>query len=212
MDYLDTLNEIKESVGMNEELSLGHKMVILDLISKESEVVDIDKNPFIYFYEDVIEEAINFNFEPPLTPPVYQNASDDALNCLNLFRSLSKLKENSSLTNWLQNALKFTDHLALHYLQEIVGEAAEKQGQAGKERSLYIQINEKKNSAQKAGRILDNLYDVRNKLEHRTVSDPTRPGFQRIISPNYRKAKKNIIKRYPEALICFRNTYKDHYE
>jgi len=212
MDYLKTLDNIKNSISKGEELNATNKLIAIGLIEKEKESYVIeDEDSFVYFYEDVIDRKIDFDFEEKLTTPVYEVAQSDATNCVNTFSSIKKLEDNSSLYSWLQNAIRFTDHLALHYLQEIINETPEKQGDAGAERSRYIQINQKKNDAEKAGRIMDNLYDCRNKLEHRKIKDSEDSDYQRIIPPNYKRAKKQIVKRYPEALICFRESFIEFY-
>jgi hypothetical protein len=209
MDYLDTLKNITDSVNDSKEFIVSHKLIMLDLISREEENVTISQDVFIYFYEDVINSKLKVDFKTALTEPVYSLAQGDAQNCVNTKISITKLEEDSTLYTWLQNAIRFTDHLALHYLQVILTEAPVKQGDAGTERSRYIQINQKKNDAEKAGRILDNLYDCRNKIEHRTVSDPSNPGFQKMLTPNYKRAKRQILKRYPEALECFQDSFEN---
>ncbi len=212
MNYLETLSDIKEAINKNQELKIAHKLVVLELISKEERSEEKSDDIFIYFYEDVIKNKLSFDFEKALTSPVYLLAQNDALTCTRLFETIDELEENSSLYSWLQSAIKFTDHLALHYLQVIKKEAPISQGEAGKERSRYIQINKKANDAEKAGRILDNLYECRNKMEHRTVSDPNTPNFQMIIPPNYKTVKKQIQKRYPEALINFRDAFQNYHK
>ncbi|WP_190808734.1 hypothetical protein [Flagellimonas sp. S3867] len=211
MDYLKTLNDIKDSIGNGKELTAPNKLIVIDLIEKEQQSIAINQDIFIYFYEDVINNDLEFEFEEVLTTQVYQLAQGDATNCLNTFSSFKKIEDNSSLYSWIQNAIRFTDHLALHYLQEILEETPVKQGDAGPERSRYIQINQKKNDAEKAGRIMDNLYECRNKLEHRTAKDSENSDYQRIIPPNYKRAKKQIVKRYPQALICFRDSFTNFY-
>jgi len=207
MDYLDTLKKIKDSISSGKELIVSHKLIIIDLISKEEQSFSAGEDSFVYFYEDVIQKKITFNFEAALTRPVYELAQDDAQNCINVSQSVTKLEDNSSLYTWLQNAIKFTDNLALHYLQNIINEVPVKQNDAGTERSRYIQINQKKNGAEKAGRILSSLYDCRNKMEHRKVSDANDENKQKIIPPNYKRIRRQIQKRYPEALICFHDSF-----
>ncbi len=208
MDYLKTLRDIKDSIGKGRELTASNKLIVIGLIEKEEETIGMNEDSFVYFYEDVIDNNIEFEFEEALTTAVYQLAQADATNCLITFSSFKKIEDNSALYSWLQNAIRFTDHLALHYIQEIIKEEPEKQGDAGRERSRYIQINQKKNDAEKAGRIMDNLYECRNKLEHRKVENS---DSQRIIPPNYKKVRKQIAKRYPEALICFRDSFVNYY-
>jgi hypothetical protein len=207
MDYLEILNEVKQSVNASKDINISHKLLLINLILREVESQTADEDIFIFFFEDVTSSKVSFDFKKALTLPVYELASKDAENCISAVKSFKNLEENNKLTLWLQSALKFTDHLALHYLQVIVKEVPVKQGDAGKERSRYIQINQKKNDAEKAGRILDNLYECRNKLEHRTVSDPLHPGNQKILPPNYKRTKKQILLRYPEALKCFQDSF-----
>ena len=211
MDYLKTLGEIKDSISKGQELTASKKLIIIDLIEKEEESIGMNEDSFVYFYEDVIESDIGFEFEEILTTEVYQVAQGDATNCLNTFSSFKKIEENQSLYSWLQNAIRFTDHLALHYLERIIQEEPEKQGYAGAERSRYIQINQKKNDAEKAGRIMHNLYDYRNKMEHREIKSSDDSESVRIVPPNYTRVKKQVVRRYPEALICFRDSFAKFY-
>lgn len=212
MDYLKTLNDIKDSLEDGKELITSQKITLIDLISKEEEVVRIEDDPFTYFYKDVINKELDFDFTTAFPNNVYTLAQDNARTCTRVYTSINKIEENANLYAWLQSAIKFTDHFALHYLQEIKNEEPTLQGDAGRERSLYIQINQKANDAERAGRIMDNLYDCRNKMEHRTKNDPKRPGFVIIIPPKYRGVKKQIKKRYPEALLCFEEVFSNHYK
>jgi hypothetical protein len=211
MSYLETLIELEKSVTTS-EFSINHKMIMIGLIGKEQKIENIKINPIKYFYEDVTSKSYSFDFASVLSLEASQLANDEIISCTNVFPVFSGIESSSSLLNWLQSAIKFTDQLSLHYLQEILKEAPTKQGDYGKERSRYVQINKKIYDAEKAGRIMDNLYDERNKLEHRTVNDSTNPGFQKIIPPKYHQARKKILKKYPEVLICFNDCFVRYYK
>lgn len=211
MGYLDTLKDIEAKISESKELGISHKSVVIDLIEKERTYTNISSNPFSYFYKDVTQATDIFDFESVLVTTGYDASTSEALSCTRIFSSFQRLEPNSKLLNWLHSAIKFTDNIVLHYLQDVLNEEPTKQGDAGKERSRYIQINRQGSRTQKAGRIMDNLYEVRNKMEHRTVNDSSRPGYQKIIPPNYKKSIKQITKRYPEALLNFDTAFKEHY-
>jgi UV DNA damage repair endonuclease len=56
---------------------------------------------------------------------------------------------------------------------------------------------------------LKDLYELRNKLEHRTITHPD--GTQELISPKRNKVRQVVVKLYPDALMRILNTYKLKY-
>jgi len=211
MSYLDTLIESKKSVEDSSDVPNNHKLVLIELIEKAHSLEVTSDDPFFYFYSDVTNREDIFEFKSVLKG-LYTDAQQHASSCIKLFIKISQLEENEELHIWLSSAIRVVDCIAMHYLQEVLEEEAIKQGDAGKERSRYIQINRKEIKAEKAGRIMDDLYEERNKMEHRTKNDPENPSKQILITPNFRRARKKILKRFPEALNCFDSVYKTHYE
>lgn len=181
--------------------------ILNDYLEKEKKKSGAKENPFVFFYEDVISSAMSFNFKSALGDVQYKNASEDALACLEICVDFSKLPLYS-ISGWLQNALKFTDHLVLHYIQEVLKETPIILG--GEEKSRYIQIKRKKGEISDAGDKLIYLYELRSKqLEHRTRVYPD--GKQEIISPPRKLIRKEISKSFPDVMKIFLRTYKSAY-
>lgn len=212
MSYLKELEELSKVVTCSEDFNYGQRMIMLEMI--ESKIVDEKSSDdyFVRFFEDIINQEIIFDFKSVLSENSYNSASEEAEACINIFSKFSEMKNNSSILPWIITALKYTDQLVLHYIQEILKEAHVKDEENGIERSRYIQINKSKYTAHVAGLALNNLYDQRNKLEHRTLKDPKNEGKQIILNPDYSKAKKKIQKDYPKALMSFRKAYIEHYK
>lgn len=212
MGYIKELEELFYLVTKSEDFNIGQRVMMLELIENRKKKELQSDDFFIRFHEDVTKEDLNFDYETSLGEENYDAASQEAEACINVFASFEEIKANSSLLSWVVNALKFTDILALQYIQDILKEEPINHPDNGVERSRYIQINKAKNRAHVAGRILNNLYDQRNKLEHRTKKDPNDSSKQIILKPDYNKARKKIIKDYPKALKSFKTAYKEHYE
>jgi hypothetical protein len=210
MSYLDVLLETKNDIEVDKPLEDNQKFILIEMIEKERIQILIDNEPFQYFYGDVTSLEDIFNFQGILGDQ-YAIAVEHAQFCLSTFASLSLLKPNIFLYHWLSSAIKVVNCIVMHYLQEVLGESPELQGDAGKERSMFIQINKQGVTAQKAGRIIDNLFDCRNEMEHPLKNDPNKPGNKIFKTPNYKRIQKQIQKRFPDALICFDLAYKDHY-
>jgi len=165
--------------------------------------------PFEFFYEDVIEASLDFDFNEAIGVPYYNNAEKDALCCLNICDEFNKISPYK-IYGWLQNALKFIDNIVLHYIQEYLKQVPKKYDSFGQEKSRYKQLSESK--AQKeiseAGYILINLYDMRNKLEHRTKVNAD--GTQELIRPKYGKFRQKVRKLYPLVLTKILKGYKEN--
>jgi|GEM_PF-1916880 len=212
MAYIDELQDLINAVnGAEDAFNFGQRGIMLDLINKEIEQEEVNDDVFVEFYEDVIKSGLDFDFSAVLDPVEYTAASTCATACFVIFHRFSELEANSSLLGWLSEAIKFTDHLVLHYIQTIRNEAPVRHPDYGIERSRYVQVNNGKYDAQVAGNCMNNLYERRNELEHRTQDDPKNPDRQIIIVPNYNKARKQIWKLYPRVLNSFLTSYKSHY-
>lgn len=179
-----------------------------DYLEKEKKKSGAKENPFVFFYEDVISSPLSFNFQTVLGVENYKNASDDALSCLNTCTEFYKLS-SWAVSGWLQNALKFTDNIVLHYIQDCCKEIPKSYPNAGVEKSRYIQLSEKDGDISTAGAELKDLYELRNKLEHRTITHPD--GTQELISPKRNKVRQVVVKLYPDALMRILKTYKLKY-
>ncbi|AUZ83791.1 hypothetical protein [Methylophaga nitratireducenticrescens] len=201
MGYIDTLLETRDNVNKG-ELPTNNKMILIELIEKEVGLVNAQVDPFVHFYTDVLGISDIFDFSAVLEQN-YALAQQHADACISIFINFASLEPTSKLHSWLQSAIRFVDCIVIHYLQEVLSEDPLPQGDAGVERSRYIQINRQGVKAQKAGRIMDNLYDQRNQMEHATKSDPKNPNKQLLLTPNYRRAIRQINKRFPEALESF---------
>lgn len=212
MGYLDELEELSSIMKTTEDLNYAQRIIMIEMIEDKVEQEQLSDDYFIRFYEVVTEKQLGFDYAGILDSSIYSSASDEAKACLTVFPKFKTIQANSSLLSWIVNALKFTDHLALHYIQNILKEPPYSDPNNGIERSRYIQINHAKNRAHVAGRILNNLYDQRNKLEHRTIKDPNNPEKQKIIAPNFNKARKKIISDYPKALLSFEVAFNEFYQ
>jgi len=208
MSSLQSIINLRHSVQANPRLSQGEKLMLDSIVGKAELVQRRDDNPIKYFFEDVTGEDLSFEFSTILDPPTLNLAKEDCVTCTDAYLIFSDLDDNPKLNSWLQSAIKFTDHMSSHYLEVVMGESPVKQGDAGKERSRYIQLNRAGCNVQRAGRILDNLYDCRNKMEHRSTKiSPSGDGKVSISRPKYKPIAKQIKKRYPEALLNFIDAY-----
>ncbi len=212
MGYLDELKKISSIIEKSEEFNLGQRMIAIDIFNKEIDKTNCSEDPFIAFHECVTGFELHFNYKEILPVISYNSAADEAKACLLISSNFQDLQPNSTLLSWIINALKYTDHIVLHYIQEVLNLEPERDPHSGVERSRYIQINKKEFEAQVAGNLLNNLYGYRNSLEHRTCKIPDDPKRQRIIVPNYSKVKKKILKDYPKALLSFEKAFSNHYK
>ena len=204
------IENIENQVVSNETVASSsfHLEILADYFAKEKRKSGAKENPFEYFYEDVISSPLSFNFQAALGEANYKNASDDALSCLNTCTEFYKLS-SWAVSGWLQNALKFTDNIVLHYIQDCCKEIPKSYPNAGVEKSRYIQLSEKDGDISTAGAELKDLYELRNKLEHRTITRSD--GTQELISPKRNKVRQVVVKLYPDALMRILKTYKLKY-
>jgi len=204
------IEEIENRVASNEfsGLSSFHQLMFSEYLEKEQRKSTAKENPFVYFYEDVISTSLAFNFQTVLGKSYYRNATEDALVCVeicNEFRKLSQWK----VSGWLQNGLRFVDHIVLHYIQECCKETPNKYPNVGIEKSRYVHLSEKEGDISTAGTRLKELYDLRNGLEHRTKIQPD--GKQELIPPRRNWVRHQVVKLYPDVLRRILKTYKNQY-
>jgi hypothetical protein len=182
-----------------------HLEMIAEYLEKEKIKARAKETPFTYFYENVILSSLNFNFQNALGEAYYKNASDDALSCLNTCTDFYKIS-SWAISGWLQNALKFTDNIALHYIQNYCKEIPKSYPNAGVEKSRYIHLSEKDGDISIAGAELKDLYELRNRMEHRTKIHLD--GTQELIPPKRNKVRQVVVKLYPDVLKRFLKTYE----
>jgi hypothetical protein len=211
MSYLDTLIDTKNNVENGIELPVNQKLIIIELIESRQVLEHAKDDALLYFYSDVISSEEVFDYASVLDN-LYADAKTHAQACLTIYNRFSQIQPCEDLNNWLSSAIRTVDCIAIHYLQNVMQEEPRKQGEAGWERSKYIQINRLGVRAGRAGRIMDDLYEERNKMEHRTKNDPANPGRRILITPKFNKIIKKIKKRFPEALVCFNDAFKEHYD
>lgn len=198
-----------ENLAASTETTTGgfHQEIIADYLEKEKRKSGAKENPFVYFYEDVIANSLSYNFQTVLGTPYYKNASDDALSCLNICDDFYKIS-SWIINGWLQNALKFIDNIVLHYIQEVLKEIPKKYPNTGIEKSRYKQLSEKdEDDIRISGSVLENLYDLRNDLEHRTITHAD--GKQELVPPKRNKVRQTVVKLYPDVLNRILRTYKE---
>ena len=151
----------------------------------------------MFNYSDVLDE--------------YEQAKGHANICITIFLDFLSIEDDQRLHTWLQSAIRFVDCIAIHYIQEVLQEESVSQDDVGAERSRYIQINRRGVKAQSAGRIMDNLYKLRSKMEHVTKPDKNKPAKKVLVPPKYNRIKKKILQTFPEALDVFNVAYKENY-
>jgi hypothetical protein len=212
MGYIEELEELSQMNMQNEEYNYAQRMIMLNIIHKEILEAQASDDYFIRFFEDVVNGDIDFDFKSALSEDAYNSASEEAEACIHIFPRISEMKANRSVLSWILTALKYTDQLVLHYIQEILKINLVKHPDHGTERSMYIQINSGEYSAQVAGNLLNNLYEQRNKLVHRLGKDPKDEEKKILIKPDLKKAKQLIHSNFPRALKSFRKAYKENYE
>ncbi|MDR0605841.1 MAG: hypothetical protein LBG80_16225 [Bacteroidales bacterium] len=205
MNFSEIENIEKQVVAAEYEERNYYLPMFEEYIAREHRKEQSKENPFVYFYSDVIADEIAYDFQPILGDKAYKNASEDAQSCLSICDELLKLSSYSA-TGWLQNALKFADNIVLHYIQDVCKETPKKYDNAGIEKSRYIQLCEKSGDISVAGANLKELYELRNKFEHRTKTNSD--GTQELIRPQKNKARYTIVKLYPIALKKILQTYK----
>lgn len=201
------IENIENLVSSAEVTTSGfYQEIIADYIEKEKRKLGAKENPFVYFYEDIISNSIEINFQNALGGTIYKHASDDALNCLNICTEFYKLS-SWGVSGWLQNALKFIDNIILHYIQEVLMEIPKQYTNAGIEKARYIQLSEKTGDVSIVGYELKELYDLRNNLEHRTIIYAD--GRQELVPPKRNKVRQTVVKLYPDVLNRILKTYKE---
>ena len=212
MSYIEELDKIEIILKEGKDLNLAQRLILIEHLSKRRDLNQPSGDLFVAFFEDVVDQTIKFEFVKVLDSNSYEMASNEAKVCFALCPKFKDLSPTNSIFAWISGAIKYTDQIALHYLQEVCNIQPTKQENYGLERSRYVQINNKNNMAQAAGLIMNNLYDQRNQLEHRTIKDPHKPERQRIIAPNYKKALTQIHNKYPKALTIFEKAFLAYYK
>ena len=205
------LENLENRIASAESLPMSNyqKERLNEFLEKEGLKAKAKENPFIYFYEDVISSALSFDFRHMLGESYFKKASDDASSCLSMCNEFTRIS-TWLVPGWLQNALKFTDHIVLHYIQEFCREIPKKYPSVGLEKSRYLHISEKEGEISTAGFLLTELYNLRNNLEHRTITSPD--GKQELISPNRNYIRKTVMKCYPDALKRILTTYRESHK
>lgn len=199
---------LEESI--EEELSQNSisEEVLKSYFIKEKRKKEAKSRPFEFFYEDIINTALDYDFNAALGNMHYLNAERDARCCLDICDEFNKISPYS-VNGWLVNALKFIDHIVLHYLQDYMKLKLLTYKGLGVERSRYKQLSELKVDAEiaEAGLILLHLYKLRNELTHRTIirADKT----QELIRPKYGKVRKEVRKNFPKVMHNILIAYKN---
>ena len=188
-------------------ISSFQKQMLSEYIEKEKRKSTAKGNPFEFFYEDVISASLTFSFRTALGEQYYKNASDDALACLDICIEFKKVT-SWNISGWLQNALKFADHIVLHYIQECCKETLKSHQLYGIERARYAHLFEKEGEISIAGAKLNDLYVLRNSIEHRTITHSN--GKQELLSPRRNWVRQQVVKIYPDVLRRFLKTYENN--
>lgn len=164
----------------------------------------ISKEPFEYYYEDVISDKIGFSYKQFLDDEDYKGIKEDARECLEFCGQFKNLSSRIVL-QWLSSSLKLIDYIVVHYLQEVKKITPKKYPKMGIERSRYYHLTELQ-EVKEAGNLLYAFYEDRNANEHRTKTDIS-TGKQTLIRPNRNKLRDRIVKDYPTILKNFKKIY-----
>ena len=210
MSYLNTLIESKASIEASSDVPINEKILLIELIEEKRIQIEAKADTFHYLYSDIVSSSDIFDYKAQLDG-FYPAAQEHAGCCVDIFVSFSKLTPTVELQNWLSSAIRMVNCIVTHYLQEVLNVKAEKQDHYGLESSRYKQVERLNVKASKAGRIMFNLYDERNTMEHQVKTDPNDSDKKIFVPPNYSRTLRQIKKRLPEALINFDEAYKEHY-
>jgi hypothetical protein len=198
MNYKELENlERRLSASGDQHMNGFHQEMYREYVEKQARKADANVRPFEYFYEDIINETLDVDFKNRLGDYNYEHASDDARCCLGICDEFRKLNQ-WQVSGWLINALKFADHLVLNYIQEISGENPKKYPEFGEEKSRYKQLIEMNGPISLVGTYLKDLYQMRNQMEHRTITHED--GRQELIRPQRNKARRLVSKFFPVVL------------
>lgn len=213
MMNLDNLNYLKEKIDSGDALSQKMKSLVADLVDEKINHVSDSKDPFIHFYEDVIQKKLTVIFKEIISKSNYSNSSEHAKVCLSLCSAFSELPRNAKVGAWLSDALKFADYLILHFIQEIrkdiinpndyIGEKSK----LGEERRRYDKLKSYEQPISNAGAWLDDLYIHRSRIQHNTTVNKS-SGKHILKLPKYNQIQKAISKKYPEILNLIEHVYK----
>lgn len=201
---IEKLEYVKSSDEVTAQSELS-SLLMKEYIEYEEKRKEADKNPFYFFYEDVINAKLNYLFDAALGATTYRAASDDARSCLLICNNFKKMNGYGT-TVWLGAALKFVDNIVLHYIQEVCKQAPKKYVDAGVEKSRYVQLAKMSGKPATCGAVLKNLYEMRNGLEHRTITKDD--GKQELITPSKNRLRRDVNKLYPVALTTLLESYK----
>ena len=89
--------------------------MLAEYLDDQKKKASAKEQPFVFFYEDAIRKELDYDFKAALGEINYEKAAKDALACLTICRQLSKIS-TWSIDGWLQNSLRFADHIVLHYI------------------------------------------------------------------------------------------------
>lgn len=192
------LNELEQAAFSGEAVQYSfHEDLLRDYIDKERRKENAQQEPFTYFCEDVTEQKLLVDFLAIIGAQSYKSASNDALVCLDLCTQFSRLSKTQA-PGWLDSALKFIDHLVLHYIQEVKQTKPRRYKDLGIERSRYRQLSDLDAATAHTGNRLNDLYMLRNELQHRTIIHAD--GSQTLLSPPLGRIRRQIGKWYPDVL------------
>jgi len=203
----EELERLEKTVQLSEIIdpSSSYAIMLKELLENEERKAEARKSPFKYFYEDIIALSLDYNFQIALGNSYFDNATHDAKSCLDISVEFRKVTP-SIIFSWLQNALKFIDHLVLHYIQECCKETPKVfPNQRGIESSRYLHLANKNGNISQAGYKLGELYEMRSQNEHRTKEIN---GKQVLIRPKTNRVRYRVVELFPEILKIFLKTYK----
>ena len=209
-----TIQEIQALENMLNDpgtaISETMKTTILANITYEESKQHAFNDSFHWFYSDIIEKTLQFNFKGALGEALYIDACADADACLHMSLEVRTIPP-ALINNWLNAALKTVDNIVIHYIQDYLKVPFISYPSLGEESSRYRQLAYEVNPLGQAGTRLENLYSLyRNAYEHRTKRD-TASGRLVINRGDLVRRRREIINLLKPALVGLLETYKEKY-
>ena len=204
-----TLEEIRqlETLMKSDSLTETMRSVLVDALTLEDTKQHAFEDPFKFFYTDVVEAALKFDFRSALGDNLYDGACEDAKTCLNI--TLDIRSAPAEVTNvWLNAALKTLDNVVIHYIQEYLKAPFKIYENCGQETYRYRQLAHEPLPISEAGTKLENLYNqFRNSYEHRTKIDK-KTNKLIIDRQNLALRKQRILQLLKASMLALLASYK----
>lgn len=211
MSFLEQKKKVEEN-NLKEENKTLLPYEAEFLITEPFSLDEIKKKSVEYLYSDLIEQNINFDFNPSLGNVQYLSANKEAIECIDLSREARKLLPKK-LPDWLEHSQKCFDHLIVKYISDGLKEKVVKQKGRDYETDIYTHLENKEDNENKTiGSRFNSIYQYRSKFKHIHYTDEN--GFRRIKpirNKDLENAKSIVLDFYKESLTVFLPIYKKQF-